>query len=151
MIYEYLADTDLSNAEPIQEESLIPDVENFESTDAYDQYILVSVMLQKNDGFYRALVMVRKRDFDGNIMGSCHSNPLLDTCVCGVQFQDGLISEYAANLIAENLYSQKYPDGNYFLLLNNILDLRSTDKDVKTEDDFKGDPAKRNYKKMTAG
>ena len=102
MIYEDLADTDLANAEPIQEEALIPDVENVESTDAYDQYILVSVMLQKNDGFYRALVMVRKRDFDGNIMGSCHSNPLLDTCVCGIQFQDGLISEYAANLIAEN-------------------------------------------------
>ena len=37
MIYEYLADPDPTNAEPIGEEALMTDVEALESTDAYDQ------------------------------------------------------------------------------------------------------------------
>ena len=64
---------------------------------------------------------------------------------------DGYISEYAANLIAENLYSQTDPDGNEFLLLNEILDHISTDKEVNIEYAFEGDPTKLRYKKITAG
>ena len=37
MIYEDLADPDPANTEPIEEEALMPDVEDLESTDAYDQ------------------------------------------------------------------------------------------------------------------
>ena len=53
IIYEDIADTNTANAEPIEEKALIPDVEYFESTDAYDQYILSLVMLPKYDGFSR--------------------------------------------------------------------------------------------------
>ena len=87
-IYEDLADPDPANTEPIEEEALMPDVEEFESTDAYDQYISALVLLPKDDGYARALVMCRKRDSDRNIIGSRHSNPLLDTRVYEVQFQD---------------------------------------------------------------
>ena len=40
MLYEYLSDTDPENAEPIQEEALMLDVEYFESTDDYYQLII---------------------------------------------------------------------------------------------------------------
>ena len=40
----------------------MPDVEDFEYTDAYDQYIFASVMLTKYYGFARELVTRRKRD-----------------------------------------------------------------------------------------
>ena len=79
MIYEDLSGPDPLNAEPIEEEALIPDVEYFESTDAYDQYILASVMIPKGRGFARALVTRRKRNLDRKIIVSCHYNPLLDT------------------------------------------------------------------------
>ena len=75
--------------------------------------------------------MSRKQDLDRNTTGSGYSNPLLYTCFYKVQFQDGLISKYAANVIAENLYSQTNPDGNGFLLLKDILDHKSTNKAVK--------------------
>ena len=110
MIYEDIADPDPENAEPIKEEALMPDVKYFESMDAYDQYISVSVMLSKDDGFDRALVTRRKQDLDGNIIGSRHSNPLLGNCVYVFQFQGGSINDYADNLIAEKLYSQTYTD-----------------------------------------
>ena len=62
-----------------------------------------------------------------------------------------MINKYAANVIAENLYLHTDTDGNEFLLLKNILDHRSTDKDVKPEYAFEGDPKNRKYKKTTAG
>ena len=64
------------------------------------------------------------------------------------QFQGGFISKYAPNLIAENVYSQIDPDGNEFLILNDILDNISTDKAMKPKDAFEGDPVKRNYKRQ---
>ena len=124
MIYEDLANHDPENAEPIEEEALMPDVEDFEYTDVFDQYILASVMLLKDYGFARALVKKRNRDSDGNIMVSYHYNPLLDTCVYEVQFQNVLISEYEANLIDKILYSQIDPDGNESIILKDILDHR---------------------------
>ena len=100
---------------------------------AYDQYISASVIPPKYYGFSRELVTRQKRDSDENIIASRYSNPLLDTCIYEVQFQDGSISEYVANLIAGNLYSQIDHNGNEFLLLSDILDHRSTDKAVKPE------------------
>ena len=87
-------------------------------------------MLTKDDDFDRSLVTRQNRGLDRNIMGSRHSNTLLDTRVYEVQFQDASISEYAAKLIDEKLYPQKYPDGNEFLILKDILDQISTDKAV---------------------
>ena len=129
----------------------MPDVEDLESMYVYDQYISELVILPKYYGFSRALVTRQTQGLDRNIIVPRHSNPLLDTCILKVQFQDGSISEYAVNLIAENLYSLTYTGGNEFLLLNDILDHISTNKTVKTAYTFKVDPSKRKYKKTMAG
>ena len=34
-----------------------------------------------------------------------HSNPLMNTQVCDVEFPDGSLCKYAANIIAENIYN----------------------------------------------
>ena len=125
------------------------DVEDFYSTYDYDKYILASSMLPKDDGFARALVMRRKRYLDKNIIGSRHSNPFLDTCVYEVQFHDVPIRKYANNLISGNLYSQTDHVGNEFLLFNDILDHRLTDKSLKRA--FEGDPKNRKYYNTTEG
>ena len=38
-----------------------------------------------------------------------------------MEFPDGTIHEYAANTLAEALYSQVDPDGNRWLLLKDII------------------------------
>ena len=48
----------------------------------------------------------RARDENGEIIGEYDPNPLLNTSIYNVEFPDGEIKEYAANVIAENLYSQ---------------------------------------------
>ena len=67
-------------------------------------------------------------------------NPLLITLVYDVEFPDGDVKKYAANLIAENLLSQVDPDGFHTNFLEAILDhnrygnaVPMSDKDFKTK------------------
>ena len=48
---------------------------------------------------------------DDNPLGMRHSNPVLDTRDYQVEFPDGSTATYAANAIAENLYSQVDDEG----------------------------------------
>ena len=43
---------------------------------------------------------------EGEVVSSYNENPFLNTLVYDVQFPDGEIKEYVANVIAENIYSQ---------------------------------------------
>jgi uncharacterized lipoprotein YajG len=64
----------------------------------------------------------RKRDESGNPIVVANSNPILDTRVYDVQFPDGKMETYVANVIAENIYSQLDNERNRFLLLEEIMD-----------------------------
>ena len=67
-------------------------------------------------------VSARKRDRDDNPVGLANSNPILDTCSYIVNFDDGNQTELTANLITESLFSQCDPDGNQYVLLDEIID-----------------------------
>ena len=51
--------------------------------------------------------------------------------VYDVQFPDGEIKEYAANVIAENMYNQVDADGHNSNDLVRIIDYRKDDTDVE--------------------
>jgi hypothetical protein len=99
----------------------MPEADAFDAQ-TYDQYILAEVMIPKGDNLVTAKVLGRKHDHDGNPIGIGHSNPLLDTRIYKVQFPDGHTEEYAANAIAENIYSQVDEEGNQYLLLKETTD-----------------------------
>jgi hypothetical protein len=79
------------------------------------------VLLPKGGYEYIAKVIGRKRDANGNPVGRYNPNPILDTTVHVVQFPDGTIQEYAANVLAEALYAHVDDDGNRWLLLKSII------------------------------
>ncbi len=89
-----------------------------------------------------AKVISRKRGADGEPIGIAHTNPILDTRVYNVQFEDGHAECYAANIITENVYTQVDPDGNQFLLMNEIIDHRSDSTAIPMHDTFGTDPIK---------
>ena len=78
---------------------------------------------------------------------SANSNPILDTRVYEVDFEDGARQYYSANLIAENMYSQIGTEGNKYLLLSEIIDhakdRRAILKDDGTHVDKHGKPRPR--------
>ena len=80
------------------------------------------VTIDRGDGKRQGIVRNKKRDSDGEIIGSYDSNPILDTTVYHVDFDDGISEEIAANVIVENLYQQYDPDGRRFLELDEIID-----------------------------
>jgi hypothetical protein len=54
-----------------------------------------------------------------------------------VEFPDGQVAEYSANVIAKNMYTQCDAEGNQYLLLDEIVDWRQDDtKAVKIEDKY---------------
>ncbi len=51
--------------------------------------------------------MKRRINTDGNKIGTYDSNPLLNSIIYDeVEFPDGTVQDYGANVIAENLYPQ---------------------------------------------
>jgi hypothetical protein len=58
-------------------------------------------------------------------VGTAHSNPVLDTRIYEVTFKDGSTSEYAANVIIENIFQQVDEEGKQHLLFQEIMDHRA--------------------------
>ena len=76
------------------------------------------------------------KDKYGKLKGSYNKNPILDTRVYDVMFPDGAVCQYAANIIAENMYSQVDSNGHHTLHLKEITDLRKSEMSVIVYDKF---------------
>ena len=89
----------------------LPDLAEADDVDL-NNYIVAKVMLPK-DGhtFASGKVVQRARNPDGELVGKSSGNPLLDTSVYEVEFEDGSVERYHANIIAEHIYSQVDQDG----------------------------------------
>jgi hypothetical protein len=106
-------------AEPAIDSDDIGDLENPE---AYDGYIASQVMLPREDQMLLATVRKRATNEMGAPIGTANTNPIMDTRVIEVEFDDGVVLEYAANVLAENLYTQVNQEGHLFMLLDSIVD-----------------------------
>ena len=100
------------------EQQKMTEVDGF---DNYDQFIESEVLLPKNGvEMSTANVISRVKDKDVKVKGKYHKNPILDTRVQDVIFPDGVISQYATNVIAKAIYLQVDSNGHYTLLLKEI-------------------------------
>jgi hypothetical protein len=72
------------------------------------------VLLPKGDDLVLGKVISRKRDADGNPIGTGPSNPIFDTRSYQVLFP-GQVEEYSANIMAQNLNSQIDNEGHRYV------------------------------------
>ena len=78
---------------------------------------------------------------DGQVTGTYDNNPYLNSIIYDVEFPDGQVKEYAANIIAENMLTQVASDGLSTTLMEAIVDhqrdeakaLQHQDKYVQTK------------------
>ncbi len=117
-------------------EDLTPDPTYYDDTDATDpeygdaevtpetgdNYLSTELMLPKGGVLVKGHVTARKHDQDGNPIGHANDSPILDTRSYIVEFDDGDQTELTANMIAESLYLQCDPNGNQYVLLEEIVD-----------------------------
>ena len=113
--------------------------------------ISAELLLPKGDVLLPAKVIGRKRDNDGNPVGVAHPNPIIDTRVYEVIFRDGHVEEYAANVIAENMYVQVDAEGNQFALLQEIIGHRKDNTALNVEDMYVQGTKNLSMKKSTKG
>ena len=122
---------------PINDPSLREADQEF-TPDAYDDtYLNMELALPREGAEVQfGRVVKRLRDKDGIPIGTAHDNPILDTRMYEVEFQDGHRASLAANAIAENLFAQIDDEGNRHVLYEEIVDHRTNGKQVLQQDAF---------------
>ena len=107
-----------------EEKKPLPELADAEDLDL-NKYISAKVSLpQGGEGFANGIVVGRAKDENGELIGKSHRNPILDTSVYEVQFEDGVVDRYTANQIAEHIYSQIDGEGYGKTYLEEITDHR---------------------------
>ncbi len=104
---------------------LDPDHSDLEVTpEMGDNYLNAEISVPRGGTLMKGRVTSRKRDKDGNPVRRANANPILDTRKYTFTFDDGDDTVLNANLIAEEMYVQRDPDGNQYVLLDSIIDHR---------------------------
>ena len=71
------------------------------------------------------------------MVGSYNDNPALNSIIYDVEFNDGTVREYAANIIAENMLTQVDEDGFSLTLMEGIVDyMKDPETAVSKEDNY---------------
>jgi len=100
----------------------------------FDKYISSTIRMMEDDMEKVGVIRGRKRGADGKFIGKFNVNPILDTSVYEVEFEDGKVECYYANQIAESILEESEMDSNISHHNSDFVDHRKTDKAV-TEDD----------------
>jgi hypothetical protein len=119
--------------------------------DTYDQYVGASVSLPIGNELVSAKVCRRKRMLDGSVTGKANKNPILDTRTYEVEFPDGQIAEFSANVIAQNMYEMCGTEGNQYLLLSGIIGHRKEESALNCDDMYVKPGSNQQLKRTTKG
>ena len=137
--------------EPYEDDDEIPRVIPDADNDVYDNYVQAELQLPNGERMDRARVIRRHRNAGGNLIGNRNDNPILDTRVYDVEFNDGSIKQYAANIIAENRFSQVDADGYHVMLMDEIIDHRSNGHAITKDNKYINTKRGRKLRKSTVG
>jgi hypothetical protein len=134
MVLQEASEEDDGHYDAMDPEADRPKIDDYDE-ETYDKLLSAEVSLPRGDFQFIRRVIGRKRDAEGRPVGRSNTNPILDTRVYEVEFPDGTINEYAANILAEALYAQVDVDGNCYLLLKEIIDHKK-DSTALSKDEY---------------
>ena len=99
----------------------MPEVDDI-TPEVIENYIGAEIMIYHGDTVAQGSVKRRKRNVEVNTIGKANSNPIIDTKTYEVEFEDGSMSTYSEDVIAESMYAQCDEEGQQYLLFGSILD-----------------------------
>ena len=115
----------LPEIDELEEEAGVDEVGNsINQQPVYDKYLSAEVSLQHEGQLQTGKVMRRTLGSNGNTIGKYNDLPIMNSMIYDVEFPDGQIKEYAANVIAENILSQVDDEGFGHTLLSSIVDYK---------------------------
>ena len=142
-----------------EEPIIIPEEDPIDSTGRaiYEQpftdaLLHAEVLLPQGEEVKSGKVIGRTVSDTGDSIGVFNENPLLNTIIYDVQFPNGDIREYAANVIAQNMFSQVDEQGRSHVLLDSILDYSMGDDAVPMSEKYvMTKSGQRRYRMTTKG
>jgi hypothetical protein len=135
--FEMMPEPPVDLFEDDENDPLIPYDEATDHTpEGADEYLTSEVQLPHGGEMKLARVINRHKDPNGVPTGTRHPNPILDSRQYEVEFPDGSTDVVAANLIAENLFSQVDEEGRSYQVIQDITDHRTTAKAVTLKDAY---------------
>ena len=94
-------------------------------------------MLPNDEGISQlATVLGQSTNIDGEPIGEYDDNPMLNTRVYDVMFPDGIVHQYSANIIAQNIYESSDDDGYRYQLMEEIIGHRKSKDAVSKEEGY---------------
>jgi hypothetical protein len=119
--------------------------------EADDNYVNASLMLPRGNALARGTVIGQKRDARGDPIGNANTNPILNSRVYRVEFEDGDVCELTANVIAESMYASCDADGNEYILFDSFVDHKSNRKAVTKDSQQIVHNGRNSLRRSTAG
>jgi hypothetical protein len=118
-----------------EEARIVPEIEDMvdgkgrllNQMPAYDRILNAEVSLQTGEEVSVGKVIQRALGPDGLVAGTYDENPRLNTMIYEVEFKNGDIKEYAANIIAENMLTQVDSEGYSLTMMKGIIDYKRDD------------------------
>ena len=107
---------------PDHDDILESTVRILEQQPVFDKIINAEVMIQNGDEMGMGKVTRRSLYADGRTTGTYHDNPFLNTITYDVEFPNGQVKEYGANIIAENMLTHVDSDRYSLSLMDSIID-----------------------------
>ena len=120
-----------SDSDPVDEEG----VPTFEHS-LGDTLVNAEVLMPQGDNRVKCKVKQRHVGDNGQVTGQFNENPLLNSIIYDVEFPDGSVREYGANIIAQNMYSTLDEHGHLQQIMDGILDHSKDDTAVCMEDKY---------------
>ena len=118
----------------------------------YDKLINAELLLQHGDNMVNAKIIGRSIGSDGHAYGTYDENPVMNTMVYDIEFPDGEVKEYSANVIAENMYAQVDDEGYITRMYDTIIDWSKDQEAVTTDNCYTTTKSgNRRYRKTTVG
>jgi hypothetical protein len=120
--------------------------------ETFDRYLNSEFMVNKDGEHAMAKVVKRARDNNGNPIGKRHTNPMLDTREYECELEDGSMTRYHANVIAENIFAQCDDEGRRHAVIAESVDHRADRRALRADNGYISTKrGKRVPKKTTKG
>jgi hypothetical protein len=119
--------------------------------EADDNYVNASLMLPRGNALARGTMIGQKRDARGDPIGNANTNPILDSRVYRVEFEDGDVCELTANVIAESMFASCDADCNEYILFDSFVNHKSNRKAVTKDSQQIVHNGRNSLRRSTAG
>jgi len=117
----------------------------------YDKYISSTIRMMEDDMEQVGIIRGRKGGADGKFIGKFNVNPILDTSVYEVEFEDGKVECYCENQIAESILEESEVKSNISHHISDFVDHRKTKRALNEEDAYTIVKGKRVSKRTVKG